>query len=296
MDIGIQAFVTDLSVDPVTIGREVEMRGLDSLWFGEHSHMPVNSSHPATQGGRVPSAYRRFLDPYIALSAVGAATSTLRLGTSVGLPAEHHPLQLAKQIASLDHMTGGRIDFGVGYGWNTPEMANLGVDVPRRRRVAREKLRAMNELWSAEVASFDGEFVSFSESWAWPKPRQSPRPPTLLGGPPAGWIFDDIVEVGDGWLPVFPIEIDTLRHAVKDLLARFEASPRANQRPQIVALELGAGVRSKTSAEFAAALPSRGMLDELGSVGVDRLVLSVPVNSLAMTLRALDDIVGLSTR
>jgi probable F420-dependent oxidoreductase len=294
MDIGIQAFVTDLSVDPVTLGREVEARGLDSLWFGEHSHMPVNSAHPATRGGRVPESYKRFLDPYIALSAVGATTSRIRLGTAVALPAEHHPIQLAKQIASLDHLTGGRVDFGVGYGWNGPEMANLGVDVRARRRIAREKLQAVNELWSADVASFSGEFVNFSPSWAWPKPRQVPRPPTLFGGPAAAWVFDDIVAVGDGWLPVFPLAVDELRRAVKDLGARFEASPRAGQRPQVVALDLEAGVRSRNSAEFAAALPSRTMLDDLAAAGADRLILAIPSTDLTETLRVLDQIVELS--
>jgi alkanesulfonate monooxygenase SsuD/methylene tetrahydromethanopterin reductase-like flavin-dependent oxidoreductase (luciferase family) len=151
----------------------------------------------------------------------------------------------------------------------------------------------MSELWTAEVAAFSGEFVSWGPSWAWPKPVQAPRPPILVGGPAAGWVFDDIVEVGDGWLPVFPLEVDQLGRAVRELRARFDASRRAD-RPQVVALDLEAGVRSRTSAEFACAVPTRTLLDDLEGAGVDRLVLSVPDCGVTGTREVLDVIAKLS--
>ncbi|HTK67685.1 MAG TPA: TIGR03619 family F420-dependent LLM class oxidoreductase [Pseudonocardia sp.] len=294
LPIGIQAFLTDHTVDVVSIATEAEARGLDSLWLGEHSHMPVGSQHPATGAGRLPESYRRFVDPYIALAAAGAATTRLRIGTSTGLPAEHHPLQMAKQVASLDHVSAGRFDFGVGYGWNELEMRNLGVDFSRRRAIVREKMRAMNALWTEEVASFDGEFVRFSESWAWPKPVQKPRPPVLVGGPPKDWVLNDILEFADGWLPILPIDLAELTATVSRLRARFASSPRAAVRPQVTALDLQAGVRSRSADDFAAALPNRAALDDLGSAGVDRLVLTVPVTDLDLMRKTMDLVAALT--
>lgn len=293
LPIGIQAFLTDHTVDVVSVATEAEARGLDSLWLGEHSHMPVGSKHPATAEGRIPESYRRFMDPYIALAAAAAATTTLRIGTATGLPAEHHPLQLAKQVATLDHLSAGRFDFGIGYGWNELEIRNLGVDFSRRRAILREKMRAMNALWTDEVVSFDGEFVRFSESWAWPKPVQKPRPPVLVGGPPKDWVLNDILEFADGWLPLLPIDLADLAAAVSRLRARFASSPRAAVHPQVTALDLRAGVRGRSVDEFAAALPSRAALDDLGAAGVDRLVLTVPVSDLNLTRKTLDLVAAL---
>jgi probable F420-dependent oxidoreductase len=293
MRIGIQAFATDNSVDPVTIGRAVEDWGFDSLWFGEHSHMPVGSVHPATGTGQAPSIYRRFLDPFVALAAVAATTNRLRIGTSVALPAEHHPIHFAKHVASLDLLSGGRLDLGVGYGWNGKEMANLGVDVSRRRATAVEKLRAAKELWTQEVATFEGEFSSISPSWAWPKPVQLPHPPIYVGGPPSAWLFDDIVAVADGWFPVLPIDPARLAAAVHLLNVKHEVSGRAGPGPDVIALELVAGIRGTSPEAFAAALPRPADVDALAAAGVSRLIVSVPAPDLERLAAALDAVAQL---
>src|SRR3954447_141938 len=191
MDIGIVTQLTDRSPSIVDVARAVEERGFESLWLGEHTHCPVDTVHrytsgkyaagAKTRGGYVPEFYKRMPDPYILLAAAAAATSTLRLGTSVGLPAEHNPLEMAKEVASLDLISGGRFEFGVGYGWSELEASNNGIPFNRRRDVMREKLLAMKALWAQETASFAGEYVNFTESWSWPKPVQRPNPPILLG-------------------------------------------------------------------------------------------------------------------
>jgi probable F420-dependent oxidoreductase len=295
MRIGIQAFATDTSVDPVVIGRAVEDRGFDSLWFGEHSHMPVGSVHPATGTGHAPSVYRRFLDPFVGLAAVAATTDRLRIGTSVALPAEHHPIHFAKQVASLDLLSGGRLDLGIGYGWNAKEMANLGVDPSRRRATAIEKLRAAKELWTKEVATFEGEFSSFSPSWAWPKPVQVPHPPIYVGGPPSGWLFDDIVALADGWFPVLPIDPVRLVAAVELLRAKYVASGGDGPPPDVIALELVSAIRGTTPKAFAAALPEPGDLDALAAAGVSRLIISVPARDTAQLAGCLDAVVDVRT-
>ena len=153
-------------------------------------------------GGDLPDEYRRTLDPIVALSAAAAVTTTLRLGTAVYLTAQRDPIDTAKKIASLDHLSGGRMEFGVGYGWNVEEAEDHGVDWRRRRALVREQVLAMKALWTAEEASFRGEHVRFDASWMWPKPVSRPHPPVLVGASPGPRTFAAIAEWGDGWLPV----------------------------------------------------------------------------------------------
>lgn len=216
MRLGLVIFPTDRGIQPVELGREAEARGFDALWFPEHSHIPVSRRTP--WGGRegappLPEEYWRTHDQFIALAAVAAVTEHLRLGTGITLVAQRDPLWLAKEVASLDVISGGRVMFGVGYGWNHEEMASHGVDVTRRRALVREKILACKALWTEDEASFDGEFVRFEKSWAWPKPIQQPHPPIVIGASPTPLHFRHIVEYGDAWMPIegrFEIETSWL--------------------------------------------------------------------------------------
>lgn len=216
MRLGLVIFPTDRGIQPVELGREAEARGFDALWFPEHSHIPVSRRTP--WGGRegappLPEEYWRTHDQFIALAAIAAVTERLRLGTGITLVAQRDPLWLAKEVASLDVISGGRVMFGVGYGWNHEEMASHGVDVTRRRALVREKILACKALWTEDEASFDGEFVRFEKSWAWPKPIQQPHPPVVIGASPTALHFRHIVEYGDAWMPIegrFEIEASWL--------------------------------------------------------------------------------------
>jgi probable F420-dependent oxidoreductase len=212
MRLGVMMFPTDTSIQPVQLAKEVEARGFDMLWFPEHSHIPVSRRTPA--GGRegappLPEMYWRSHDQFVALTAAAVATTTLKVGTGITLVAQRDPLWLAKEVASLDVISGGRLVFGVGYGWNHEEMEDHGVDVKRRRAVVREKILACKELWTEDEASFSGRYVNFELSWAWPKPLQRPHPPIVVGASPTPLHFRHIVEWADGWMPNegrYPVE------------------------------------------------------------------------------------------
>jgi probable F420-dependent oxidoreductase len=203
MKIGITLFATDLTMDPVDLAREAEARGFYSLYVPEHTHIPTSRRTPSPTGDAVlAEEYKRALDPYIALAAASSVTERIRLGTGIGLVAQHDPITFAKELATLDLLSKGRLVLGIGYGWNHEEMENHGIDVKRRRALVRETMLAMQALWSREVASFAGEFVRFEPSWQWPKPVQQPRPRVLLGGAAGPTLFRHIAEYGDGWLPI----------------------------------------------------------------------------------------------
>ena len=174
MHIGAMVFPTDLSIRPDRLARELEARGYESLWVAEHTHIPAGRRTPYPAGGELPEEYRRLLDPYVALTAAAMVTERLRLGTGIALVAQHDPIVLAKAVASLDLISGGRVLFGIGVGWNEDEMEHHGVDPTQRRAVAREHVLAMRELWTQDEASFEGEYVRFSPSWSWPKPVTTP--------------------------------------------------------------------------------------------------------------------------
>src|SRR5215210_4610599 len=205
MRIGLMMFPTDKGIQPMELAREAEARGFDSLWFPEHSHIPTSRRTP--WGGRegappLPEEYWRTHDQFLALTAAAVVTSTLKLGTGITLVAQRDPLWLAKEVATLDQLSGGRFLFGIGYGWNHEEMENHGIDVHRRRKLVREKILACKELWTKDEASFSGEFVNFDPSWSWPKPVQRPHPPIVIGASPTPLHFDHIIEYGDVWMPI----------------------------------------------------------------------------------------------
>ncbi|HUF54228.1 MAG TPA: LLM class F420-dependent oxidoreductase [Dehalococcoidia bacterium] len=201
MKYGVLIFPTDYSIDPVTLGKEAEARGLDSIWFPEHTHIPASRVTPWPGGADLPQDYWHCMDPFIALSAVASVTSKIRLGTGICLVVEHDPIALAKQVASLDYLSDGRFLFGVGAGWNVEEMANHGTDFKRRWKVQRERIEAMKEIWTKDDAEYHGEFVDFDPIWSWPKPKQAGGPPVYVGGDGPG-TFKRVIRYGDAWMPI----------------------------------------------------------------------------------------------
>ncbi len=205
MEIGLYIFPTDQTIDPIELGREAEAHGYESLWFPEHSHIPASRATP--WGGRkgapdLPDFYWRTVDQFIALAAIAATTETLKLGTGICLVAQRDPIWTAKQVASLDRISNGRFLFGIGYGWNVEELEHHGVSYGTRRARLRENVLAMKELWTEDEASFSGDHVNFSASWAWPKPSQSPHPPVIMGGGAGPKTAAHIAEFCDGWMPI----------------------------------------------------------------------------------------------
>src|SRR5436305_4123898 len=172
MQIGIAMFPTDYAIEPAELGRLVEERGLDSLWFPEHTQIPASRRTPYPAGGELPDEYFHTHDPFVALATVANATTRLRIGTGICLVIEHDPIIMAKAVASLDVLSGGRFLFGVGAGWNLEEMRNHGTDPGRRFGVMRERVQAMKAIWMQDEASYAGRYVNFEGIWWWPKPVQ----------------------------------------------------------------------------------------------------------------------------
>jgi probable F420-dependent oxidoreductase len=203
MRYGVVLFTSDRGITPARAAQVAEEAGFDCFYVPEHTHIPARreSPHPRTGTAELPDdRYLRTLDPWVSLAMAAAVTSTICLGTAVALPAEHDPIALAKTIATLDHLSGGRVVLGAGFGWNTDELADHGVPAGQRRTVVREYLEAMQALWSAEEANYDGEYVSFGASWAWPKPVQQPRMPIIIGAGGSDRTFAWIARSADGWL------------------------------------------------------------------------------------------------
>jgi probable F420-dependent oxidoreductase len=198
MKFGISTFITDRSIRPAPLGRALEERGFDSLFIAEHSHIPVERRSPYPGGGELPDMYYRTLDPFVALAAIATVTERLLVATGIALVSQRDPIHTAKEVASLDLISGGRAVFGVGVGWNREEMANHGTDAATRGKLVNERLRAIVELWTKEKAEFHGEFVNFDPVYAWPKPVRKPHPPIFVGGGPGA--FSRVAELGDAWL------------------------------------------------------------------------------------------------
>ena len=205
MDIGVIMFPTDKAIQPMELAVACEERGFDSLWFPEHSHIPTSRETPwgGTPGAPpLPEEYWRTHDQFVALSAAAAVTKTLILGTGITLVAQRDPIWLAKEVASLDMLSGGRLEFGIGYGWCVEEMRNHGLDYKKRRGILRENILLAKELWTKDEASFSGKSIKFESSWAWPKPTTKPHPPILMGGAAGPKTAAHIAEFCDGWMPL----------------------------------------------------------------------------------------------
>ena len=201
MKFGVIMFPTEYAIDVVELGRAAEERDFESLFVPEHSHIPTSRRSPWPGGPEMPEEYKHTLDPFVVLGAVAAATERLLLGTGICLVMERDPITLAKEVSTLDLVSGGRFLFGIGGGWNREEMENHGTDPERRFALLRERLLAMKEIWTKDEAEFHGELVDFDPIWQWPKPVQKPHPPVLVAGGGPG-VLERVVDYGDGWIPI----------------------------------------------------------------------------------------------
>jgi probable F420-dependent oxidoreductase len=200
MRFGIAMFPADYAVDPVTLGRLVEERGFESLFFPEHTHIPTSRESPWPGGDELPRQYSHTYDPFVALASVAAATERLLLATGICLVVERDPIITAKEVASVDRLSGGRFLFGVGAGWNLEEMANHGTDPNRRFAIMSERMEAMKAIWTRDEAEYHGTHVDFDPIWCWPKPLQEPHPPVIVGGS-GPKVLDRVLAFGDEWMP-----------------------------------------------------------------------------------------------
>ncbi len=271
MRYGITIFATDQvwRIDEVAV--EVEARGFTSLWIPEHTHIPTSRRTPPPTGDAVLAEdYKRMLDPFVALAAAGARTSSIRLGTGISLIAQREPIVTAKAIATLDLLTGGRVELGIGFGWNVDEMEHHGIDPATRRDRTREHVGAMRALWTEEVAEYHGDHVDFSPSWCWPKPVQPGGPPVMLGSAPAPKALAAVAAWCDGWLPIGGAGIRT---ALPDLHAACAAVGRDPASVRIVPF---------------GTLFEPGKLDYYSSIGIEEVVLRVPAADRDTVLAELD--------
>jgi probable F420-dependent oxidoreductase len=233
---GICLFTSDRGIRPARAAQAAEEHGFRSFYVPEHTHIPTSrdTPHPGTGGATLPDdRYMRTLDPWVALASAATVTSRIRLGTAVALPLEHDPITLAKTVATLDLLSGGRVVLGAGFGWNMEEMADHGIPVNRRRTVLREYIEAMRALWQDEVASYEGEFVRFGPCWAWPKPTQA-HVPVLVGGAGTDRTFRWVVRSADGWITT-PREGDPA--PAVDLLQGLWRDAGRDGEPEIVVLD-----------------------------------------------------------
>src|SRR6266704_2733451 len=271
MHYGVYQFSTDYAMRADDPARAVEERGLESLFVPEHTHIPASRKSPWPGGPNLPREYWHTLDPFVTLAAAAAVTSRLRLGTGICLVIERDPITLAKEIASLDHLSGGRFLFGIGAGWNREEMENHGTDPKQRWRVLRERVLAMKEIWTKDEAEFHGEFVNFDPIWSWPKPAQRPHPPVLLGGE-SGYTLQRVVDLCDGWFPRARNH-EAVMTALKDLRAR--AAKAGRDMKTISVSVFGAG-------------PDEAKLDAYREAGFTRALLRLPPEGRDVVLPLID--------
>jgi probable F420-dependent oxidoreductase len=264
MEFGIGYFPTHDAVDPGEFARLVESRGHESLFFAEHTHIPASRESPYPGGGELPRKYSHCYDLFVALTAAAAATSSLRIGSGICLVIERDPIVTAKEVASVDRLSGGRFEFGVGAGWNREEMANHGTDPRKRMRIMRERIEAMKEIWTKDEASFSGEFVSFERIWSWPKPAQRPHPPVLVGGL-GPTVLDRVLAFGDAWFP---------NYGPGNLLERVqELRSRTDRHIDVMAMGVPADARA---------------LEPLARAGFRRVVHWIPSSNRAVVESALE--------
>ncbi|MEW2174876.1 LLM class F420-dependent oxidoreductase [Streptomyces sp. NPDC005406] len=275
MRIATTIFLTDETITPVRLAHELEQRGFAGLYLPEHTHIPVSRETLYPGGGDLPPEYGRTLDPFVALGQVAAVTERLSLGTGITLITQHDPIDLAKQIATLDHVSGGRFTLGLGFGWNVEEAADHGVTWSTRRELGRDRMALMRALWSPEPTAYEGEFGSVRASHAYPKPVQEPRGPvigprTLIGGAAGPKLFAHIAEYADGWMPIGG---RGLTESVPRLRTVWESAGRDPKDLQVIPY---------------AVLPSPGKLAHYADLGIEEVVLQLPPAAEPEVLRTLD--------
>jgi probable F420-dependent oxidoreductase len=219
VDFGVAYFPAYDAARPGAVARLVEEHGQESLFFPDHTHIPAGRQTPFPDGGELPRKYSRTYELFVALTAAAESTSSLRVGSGICLVVERDPIVTAKQVASVDHLSGGRLEFGVGAGWNREEMRNHGTDPRSRMRLMAERIEAMKAIWAESEASYSGEFVEFKRIWSWPKPAQRPHPPILVGGD-GPTVLDRVLAFGDAWFPDFVPDLDNVVERARSLWDR----------------------------------------------------------------------------
>jgi probable F420-dependent oxidoreductase len=266
MKFGIATFVTDEGIGPARLGAELEARGFDSVFLAEHSHIPVSRATPYPGRGELPRKYYRTLDPFVALTAMASSTTDLLLGTGIALLPQRDVIHTAKQVASVDLVSGGRMVFGVGVGWNREEMRNHGTEPRTRGAQMDEMLVALKEIWANDEAAFHGAFLDFDPVYSWPKPLQRPHPPIFIGGESEAALAR-LVAFGDAWLP------------------RSATTP---QKLRDVRAWLGDQGRHDVPFTIFAAGKDPATLEGFAAAGVDRVTLLLETMPEAETLAELD--------
>lgn len=279
MHIGLCIFATDYSIRADELARAAEERGFESLFLTEHTHIPASRRTPFPAGGELPREYSHTLDPFVALMAAAAATRRLLVGTGICLLIERDTITTAKEVATLDLLSGGRFLFGVGGGWNVEEMENHGTVFATRFKRLTEQVLAMKEIWTKEAAEFHGEIVRFDPIWAWPKPAQTPHPPILMGGE-SGHTLQRVVDFCDGWFPRARAAARVLE-GLADLRAR---AARAGRDMQTISVSV-----------FGTA-PDEALLDRYATAGITRSLLRLPSEGRDTVLALLDRWAPLAAR
>jgi probable F420-dependent oxidoreductase len=268
---GVTIFLTNQTIGPVELARAIEERGLYSLYIPEHTHIPVSRrTPPPTGNAELAEEYKRTLDPFVALSAAAAVTERVRVGTGICLVAQRDPIVTAKAVATLDHLSGGRFVFGIGFGWNEDELSDHNVTMPERRDVTRERVLAMRALWRDDVAEFHGDHVELPPSWSWPKPARRGGPPVLIGGAAGPKLFRHIAEYADGWIPIGGA-------GVRDAIPKLQEA----------CAEFGRDPSSLRIVPFGT-IPDAGKIEYYESLGIDEVVLRIPGGTADRVLPLLD--------
>jgi probable F420-dependent oxidoreductase len=273
MRFGVATFVTDEGIAPADLGRALEQRDFESVFVAEHTHISVKLESRRPEGDEeLPRKYYRTLDPFVTLTAVAGATERLLVATGILLLVERDPITTAKEIASLDHVSGGRVIVGVGAGWNREEMRDHGTDPTTRMALLRERVLAMKEIWTKDQAEFHGEFVDFDPIFCWPKPVQRPHPPIFVGGG-GPKTLDRVLEYGDGWIPAYGLGVDEIARRVTELERRGAEAGREHVPVSVYAVP-----------------GEREAVARLGDAGVDRVLFDLPTLPAQETYRTLDDL------
>ncbi|MFN8507331.1 MAG: LLM class F420-dependent oxidoreductase [Dehalococcoidia bacterium] len=266
MKFGLSMFPTDYAIPVTELGRAAEDLGFESLLFPEHTHIPTSRRSPWPGGPNLPMEYSHTLDPFVAMAAVAAVTKSLKVGPGICLVVERDPITLAKEVASVDHLSGGRVLFGIGGGWNLEEMENHGTKPSLRWKIMRERVLAMKEIWTKDEAEFHGRHVDFDPIWSWPKPAQSPHPPVLIGGD-GPRTLERVVEYGDGWLPIVGRGSDRLAARMAELQAMAKAAGRGT-----------------IPVTLFGAVPRPELIEQWQALGVERVLLTLPPAPASETL------------
>lgn len=275
MQFGAYMFSTDYSMPPDELARLLEDRRFESMWVPEHTHIPASRQSPFPGGTELPKMYWHTYDPFVALTAAAAATTNLKLGTGISLVIERDPIILAKEVASVDMISGGRFIFGIGGGWNAEEMANHGTHYRSRWRLLRERILAMKEIWTQDEAEFHGEFVNFDKLWSYPKPVQKPHPPIIMGGD-GPTTFDRVIEFCDGWMPIGGRAAQGPSLPEKIALLKRQAE-EAGRDPASISITTF-GTR-----------PDPDVIQRMEAAGVDRVIFSLPSEEKDTVLPIIDE-------